>query len=655
MVRALFQPAAGLMGRLPYARKFLLIGVVLLAPLAFVTQQYVTEKNAQEAFSALELDGVAYVAPASELLGKVVAARSAAVAGQPVDAGGLNAAAARLAEVDADLGQALETSALWEEVRTQLQQLATGELAPVDAYAEWSAAAGKVRALIVQAADKSNLTLDPDLDTYYLMDTLITKLPTLADTAGQAADLRVAAAGGRAVPGVDSPRIELAVLLGTVSNAASAVDANLKVSIETTADDSVEGRLGGPIGQLDQAVETVVTEVDKAVKGSLDGDLAGARTRAGQASAAAVSLAGEVAPALDGLIDTRIGGFASRERTVETVVAIAVALALWLFVGFYLSVTRSVRGTLGVLAAAADGDLTQSVERHTTDEVGRMGDALGETLERIRGALASITRCSQDVASQSEQLGGLAERLTGMTGDSAAEADKASQAAAAAQEDVTRYLRSVATSSQQMTEAINEIARSTADAASKVGQAVTVTERTTQVADRLERSSNEIADVLKLISSIAEQTNLLALNATIEAARAGESGKGFAVVAGEVKELAQETAKATEDIARKIDTIRSVSTEVTSGVAELSTVMAQINDTQTTIAGAVEQQSATTAEIGRGVAEAAEGSERVAGNLASVATATRDTNQVVGETERAAAELARVAEELRTLTGSFRS
>jgi methyl-accepting chemotaxis protein len=655
MVRALFQPAAGLMGRLPYARKFLLIGVVLLAPLAFVTQQYVTEKNAQEAFSALELDGVAYVAPASELLGKVVAARSAAVAGQPVDAGGLNAAAARLAEVDADLGQALETSALWEEVRTQLQQLATGELAPVDAYAEWSAAAGKVRALIVQAADKSNLTLDPDLDTYYLMDTLITKLPTLADTAGQAADLRVAAAGGRAVPGVDSPRIELAVLLGTVSNAASAVDANLKVSIETTADDSVEGRLGGPIGQLDQAVETVVTEVDKAVKGSLGGDLAGARTRAGQASAAAVSLAGEVAPALDGLIDTRIGGFASRERTVETVVAIAVALALWLFVGFYLSVTRSVRGTLGVLAAAADGDLTQSVERHTTDEVGRMGDALGETLERIRGALASITRCSQDVASQSEQLGGLAERLTGMTGDSAAEADKASQAAAAAQEDVTRYLRSVATSSQQMTEAINEIARSTADAASKVGQAVTVTERTTQVADRLERSSNEIADVLKLISSIAEQTNLLALNATIEAARAGESGKGFAVVAGEVKELAQETAKATEDIARKIDTIRSVSTEVTSGVAELSTVMAQINDTQTTIAGAVEQQSATTAEIGRGVAEAAEGSERVAGNLASVATATRDTNQVVGETERAAAELARVAEELRTLTGSFRS
>jgi methyl-accepting chemotaxis protein len=655
MVRALFQPAAGLMGRLPYARKFLLIGVVLLAPLAFVTQQYVTEKNAQEAFSALELDGVAYVAPASELLGKVVAARSAAVAGQPVDAGGLNAAAARLAEVDADLGQALETSALWEEVRTQLQQLATGELAPVDAYAEWSAAAGKVRALIVQAADKSNLTLDPDLDTYYLMDTLITKLPTLADTAGQAADLRVAAAGGRAVPGVDSPRIELAVLLGTVSNAASAVDANLKVSIETTADDSVEGRLGGPIGQLDQAVETVVTEVDKAVKGSLGGDLAGARTRAGQASAAAVSLAGEVTPALDGLIDTRIGGFASRERTVETVVAIAVALALWLFVGFYLSVTRSVRGTLGVLAAAADGDLTQSVERHTTDEVGRMGDALGETLERIRGALASITRCSQDVASQSEQLGGLAERLTGMTGDSAAEADKASQAAAAAQEDVTRYLRSVATSSQQMTEAINEIARSTADAASKVGQAVTVTERTTQVADRLERSSNEIADVLKLISSIAEQTNLLALNATIEAARAGESGKGFAVVAGEVKELAQETAKATEDIARKIDTIRSVSTEVTSGVAELSTVMAQINDTQTTIAGAVEQQSATTAEIGRGVAEAAEGSERVAGNLASVATATRDTNQVVGETERAAAELARVAEELRTLTGSFRS
>jgi methyl-accepting chemotaxis protein len=236
-----------------------------------------------------------------------------------------------------------------------------------------------------------------------------------------------------------------------------------------------------------------------------------------------------------------------------------------------------------------------------------------------------------------------------------AEADRASEAAVDAQRDVTRYLRSVAEGSKQMMEAINEIARSTADAASMARQAVTVTGRTTDVADRLEASSNEIADVLKLISSIAEQTNLLALNATIEAARAGESGKGFAVVAGEVKDLALETARATEDIAGKIATIRSVSGEVTAGVGELSAVMDQINDTQTTIAGAVEQQTATTAEIGRGVDEAAQGSERIAGNLQSVATAARETNKGVGETEQAAVELARVAEELRELTAAFKS
>jgi methyl-accepting chemotaxis protein len=655
MLRALFQPAAGLMGRLPYARKFLLIGLVLLAPMAYVTREYVTEKNAQEAFSALELHGVAYVLPATALLGEVVAARSAAVVGRPVSAGGLNAAAAKVAEVDAELGQELGTTALWLEVKGQLQQLAGAKLAAGDAYAQWTQASGKVKALIVQAADKSNLTLDPDLDTYYLMDTLVTKLPTLADSIGRLADLRVTAVGGRAVPGVDSPRIELAVLLGTVRSAAAGVEANLDVAVKSTKDGGVEGRLDGPRGELDQAVEAVVTKVDRAVKGSLRSDLTGAHTRTGRAATAAVALAGEVAPALDGLIDTRLGGFDRRERTVEMVATIALALTLWLFVGFYLSVTRSVRATLSVLAAAAEGDLTQQVERHTSDEVGRMADALGETMERIRGALASITRCSQDVATQSEELRGLAERLTGTTGDSVAEADRASEAAVDAQRDVTSYLRSVAEGSKQMTAAINEVARSTADAASMARQAVTVTGRTTDVADRLEASSNEIADVLKLISSIAEQTNLLALNATIEAARAGESGKGFAVVAGEVKDLALETARATEDIAGKIATIRSVSGEVTAGVGELSAVMDQINDTQTTIAGAVEQQTATTAEIGRGVNEAAQGSERIAGNLQSVATAARETNKGVGETEQAAVELARVAEELRELTAAFKS
>jgi methyl-accepting chemotaxis protein len=639
MLRALFQPAAGLMGRLPYARKFLLIGLVLLAPMAYVTKEYVTEKDAQEAFSALELHGVAYMLPASELLGEVVAARSAAVTGRPVSGGGLQDAAAKVAEVDAELGQELETTALWLEVKGQLQQLTGAKLAAGDAYAQWTQASGKVKDLIVRAADSSNLTLDPDLDTYYLMDTLVTKLPTLTDSITRLADLRVISAAGHAVPGVDSPRIELAVLLGTVRSAAAGVEANLDVAVKSTKDGGVEGRLEGPRDELDQAVEAVVAKVDRAVKGSLSSSLAGAHTRTGRAATAAVALSGEVAPALDGLIDTRLGGFASRERTVEMVAAIALALTLWLFVGFYLSVTRSVRATLSVLAAAAEGDLTQQVERHTSDEVGRMADALGETMERIRGALASITRCSEAVATQSEELRGLAERLTGTTGDSVAEADRASEAAVDAQRDVTRYLRSVAEGSKQMMEAINEIARSTADAASMARQA----------------SSNEIADVLKLISSIAEQTNLLALNATIEAARAGESGKGFAVVAGEVKDLALETARATEDIAGKIATIRSVSGEVTAGVGELSAVMDQINDTQTTIAGAVEQQTATTAEIGRGVDEAAQGSERIAGNLQSVATAARETNKGVGETEQAAVELARVAEELRELTAAFKS
>ena len=166
---------------------------------------------------------------------------------------------------------------------------------------------------------------------------------------------------------------------------------------------------------------------------------------------------------------------------------------------------------------------------------------------------------------------------------------------------------------------------------------------------KLGDSSAEIGQIIKVITSIAQQTNLLALNATIEAARAGEAGKGFAVVANEVKELAKETARATEDISQKIEAIQADTGDAVDAIGSISTIIDQINDIQNTIASAVEEQAVTTAEIGRNVSEASRGSTEIAENISSVAGAAGSTAEGATEVQRSAGDLTKMAAELQAL------
>jgi methyl-accepting chemotaxis protein len=176
-----------------------------------------------------------------------------------------------------------------------------------------------------------------------------------------------------------------------------------------------------------------------------------------------------------------------------------------------------------------------------------------------------------------------------------------------------------------------------------------VAAKTNTTVAKLGESSAEIGNVIKVITSIAQQTNLLALNATIEAARAGEAGKGFAVVANEVKELAKQTAKATEDISRKIEAIQGDTKGAVEAITEIGKIINQINDLQNSIASAVEEQTATTGEISRNVAEAAQGSTEIARNVSGVAQAARHTSEGAGNTKNSADELSRIALDLQKL------
>lgn len=311
---------------------------------------------------------------------------------------------------------------------------------------------------------------------------------------------------------------------------------------------------------------------------------------------------------------------------------------------------RKVEALLSTVDAAAEGDMTQSVTVDGDDAIGRVASGLDRLLQKMRESVSAIATNATGVGGAAGELTTVSRQLTANAQETNAQAGVASTAT----EQVNGNIQTVAAAAEEMSASIREIAKNAADAARVATSAVTVAETTNNVVSKLGESSADIGKVIKVITSIAQQTNLLALNATIEAARAGEAGKGFAVVANEVKELAKETAKATEDIGQRIETIQTDTSSAVDAIGEISTIIAQINDLQTAIAAAVEEQTSTTNEITRNVGEAARGSSEISHNIGGVAQAAQDTLSGAAGTETAATELEQMAGELQTLVGQFK-
>ncbi|MGH1344659.1 MAG: methyl-accepting chemotaxis protein [Nannocystales bacterium] len=310
---------------------------------------------------------------------------------------------------------------------------------------------------------------------------------------------------------------------------------------------------------------------------------------------------------------------------------------------------NKVESLMSTVELARDGDLTQVVTVEGEDPIGRVGTGVQRMLEMMRDSISRISDNTTSLGGASEELSVVSQQMSENAQRTTGEAN----VAATTTEQVNRNVQTVAAAAEEMSASIREIAKNAADAARVGMSAVEVADETNAVVSKLGASSADIGKVVKVITSIAQQTNLLALNATIEAARAGEAGKGFAVVATEVKELAKETATATEDIGQRIEAIQTDTESAVAAIGQISRIVNQINELQTAIAGAVEEQTATTNEITRNVSDAARGSSEIARNISTVADAARNTSEGAVNATTASAELATMATQLRSLVEQF--
>jgi len=345
-------------------------------------------------------------------------------------------------------------------------------------------------------------------------------------------------------------------------------------------------------------------------------------------------------------------------KLISRVITIVIGLSLVAIILGTVSAIFITRGIvhpvtlmLGLVNEIGANNLAvEDLDVESRDEIGETVAALNKMKNNLKVIVNSVAENAQQVANASEEFSAVSQQISSNSEETTAQANIVSNAT----DQVNRNLQTVATGAEEMSSTIADIAKNATESARVSSEAVKTAESTNATISKLGVSSAEIGQVIKVITSIAQQTNLLALNATIEAARAGEAGKGFAVVANEVKELAKQTAKATEDISQKIAAIQEDTKGAIDAIATIGAVINQISDISSTIATAVEEQSATTNEMSRNVTEAAKGSSEITQNIAGVSQAAQGTSSSAHESLKAAQQLAQMSTQLRGLVEQFR-
>ena len=659
-------------------QRLLLISASFLLPISVLL--YFTIDGIQDRidFAVLEKQGNTFQRPLEKILKAILIHKNASIAVLSGDTASsaivakeqssLDTAIRSLEAMDKEIGSNLQftqdglakrkrddakvdnLSRKWEQLRKSWQTLS------IDVCkAEHDNLIKIIRTMITHLGDTSNLILDPDLDSFYLMDVSLVALPQAQERISTLISLYSAAVKNTGKKEDDKIAIAAQLTLFSQSDA-DRIFASLESAINEDNNfygksESLHKNLPAPSEKLKKSIENFVKLLSNLKPEQLNKTDPKILEAGNDCLEDSFSLWDTCSIELEELLSKRITKF-KYDRFYSLLLS-ALALTMSFILVWYIGkgITVPIRTSSIRLDKLASGDLASVVEIQGQGELGAMSQSLSKAVIGMNNAIVLISGNSQKLIHSSSNQKQVSRSMVANATETSAQAN----AIATAAEEVSSNIQSVAGAAEEMGQTIREIAKQAQQAAQVANEAVSIAETGNKAVLRLGENSNIIGNVIKVITSIAEQTNLLALNASIEAARAGEFGKGFAVVASEVKELAKETAKATEDIRTKIEGIQSDTREAVSSNEKTRNIISKIHEIQNTIAGAVEEQAATTREITRNVADAAMGSTEIAKNITGLAEAAQSTSKGATELEKAAMGLDSMASELEQLVKSFQT